>query len=342
MKNRSSIQRISYRRQPGKIIRPLILLLTLLAFMLIGIVIWTFFAADQVMRQEPVPLQTISSNVMPAFSVVSFASLDGQTQLHGWYIRTRAQPVSTIIMVHEQGKNRLQFGLDTPLLYRHLTDLGFNLLSFDLRNTGQSGGELSGFGYAEWADVVAAIRHVQQHAPTSHVLLYGFGTGVSASLLAWDNLPAPGSERDTLPREIRDLAFDQSYVIGLLLDAPGTSPDNTIQALYRERNCLERTILARSVPYAVRMSSSAGRKVNHSVVLGSCHIPVYLVHYKEDTLIGEASATVVTERQRLHPDLTMVTLFDEPGHADGFLTDQQAYLSGLDRFLNRYFLQTAP
>lgn len=337
MKSRNSVQRITYARRPGRFIRPLILLLSLLAFLLIGGVSWTFIAADQVMRRASEPLQSISSNVMPDFSVVSFPSLDNQTQLYGWYIRTTQEPLSTIILVHDQGRTRLQFGLDTPRLYRFLTDLGFNVLSFDLRHSGQSDGALSGYGYAEWADVVAAIRFARQHAPTRDVLLYGFGTGVSAALLAWDSLPGPNDDRAEWPKAVRDLDFDQSYVIGLLLDAPGLSPDNTIRALYREENWLSRLVLARTVPYAIRMSAGSSRQINNSVVLGDCHIPVHLVHYREDTLIGPASDTVVRERLRLHPDLTLVTTVSTPGHANGLLSEPENYLAGLEQFLSRYF-----
>jgi pimeloyl-ACP methyl ester carboxylesterase len=343
LQQRTSISRISFRRKPGQFVRPVVLFLSFFAILLAVVVGWSFVTADRVMRQDPLPLVTFNSNIMPAFSVVSFPSLDEQTMLYGWYMTTPHKAVSTIILVHEQGKNRLQFGLETPVLYTHLVDLGFNVLSFDLRNTGQSGGHLSGFGYAEWADVIAAIRYARRHAATTDVLLYGFGTGVSAALIAWDQLPAPDEKRDQLPKAIRELDFDQSYVIGLILDAPAVSPDGAIKALYRDENWFGRAILARTVPYAVRLSAGNIGRVNHNSILGACHRPVCLIRYAEDTIIGsETSLSVAAERERLHPDLTLVSVIDKAGHADGFLTSQADYLKALDRYLNRYFLQTGP
>lgn len=342
MVTRTSISRVSFRRKPGQFIRPVVLLLSFAALLLAGIVGWSFVEADRVMRQEPLPLETFNSNSMPAFKVVSFPSLDEQTQLQGWFMATQQKAVSTVILVHDQGQNRLQFGLETPVLYKHLVDLGLNVLSFDLRNTGQSGGHLSGFGYAEWTDVVAAIRYARQHAATTDVLLYGFGTGVAAALIAWDQLPAPQDSRDDLPENIQKLDFDQSYVIGLILDSPAVSPDPAIRYLYRERGWFHRNILALTVPYAVRLSAGNTGRVNHSTILGACHRPVMIIRHAEDSKLGSSPLTVATERARLHPDLTAVSVIPTPGHADGFLKDQADYLKELDAWLNRYFLQKTP
>lgn len=343
MNQRTSVSRISFRRKPGQFVRPVVLLLSFLALLLAFVVVWSFVTADRVMRQEPLPLETFNSNIMPTFSVVSFPSLDEQTMLYGWFMTTPQKAVSTIILVHDQGKNRLQFGLETPVLYNHLVDLGYNVLSFDLRNTGQSGGHLSGFGYAEWADVIAAIRYARRHAATTNVLLYGIGTGASAALIAWDQLPPPDDTRDQLPAVIQKLDFDQSYVIGLILDAPAVSPDDAIRSLYRDEGWFGRNILAWTVPYAVRLSAGNIGRINHNSILGACHKPVCLIRYAADTKIGaETSLTVASERERLHPDLTLVSVIEKAGHADGFLTAQAEYLKALDSYLNRYFLQTGP
>lgn len=338
MTAKTSVERIRFRRKPGRLIRWVIAVLSVFSLLLLVLAVLTFTTADRVMRQEPVPLQTPNSNVMPAFSVISFPSLDEQTMLQGWYLTTKEDPVSTIILVHDQGQNRLLFGAETPLLYNHLVDLGFNVLSFDLRNTGQSDGHLSGFGYAEWADVIAAIRYARQNAPTTDVLLYGFGTGASAVLMAWDQLPAKGADPDLLPEQIKKLDFDRSYVIGLLLDAPAATPDLAVQALLEKEKGFARHVLKYTVPYAVRLSSGYGKTFNPNTVLGACPIPVLLVHYKNDPFIGrDVSDVIVSQREQLHPHLTQAISIGTEGHADGFLTERESYLEGLDRFLARFF-----
>lgn len=63
-------------------------------------------------------------------------SLDDQTGLSGWLFPAEGTPKSTIILVHDAQANRLQFSLDTPYLYETLVELGYNVLSFDLRHSG--------------------------------------------------------------------------------------------------------------------------------------------------------------------------------------------------------------
>lgn len=343
MPAKTSISRISFRRHHASAIRKIAVLISLLALLLVAAIAWSFSTANGLMRQPPKPLATFSSNVMPDFRLVGFTSLDEQTQLSGWFLPAEGQAVSTVILVHDQGQNRLQFDLDSPALYRNLTQQGLNVLAFDLRNSGQSEGQMSGYGYSEWADVLAAIRYVRKNAATANVLLYGFGTGVSASMIAWDQLPPAGADRDDFPEAIRKLDFDQTYIIGLLLDTPAGSPDDYIRSIYRGETWLGRTILQNLVPYAVRLSAGSIGQVNMTALLARCQLPVFLAWQANDTRIGAvAIRPLIDERLRLYPDLTTVFASERPGSGNSFQLDQTAYLTALDDFLSRFFRQTTP
>ncbi len=332
-----SIKRVRRQGNKGWFIRPLLLLLLFVSLALAAATVWTLVEADRLMRDEPEPLPVFNSNIMPAFSPVSFPSLDEQTLLQGWFMPAD-KPISTIILVHDIDRNRLQFGRETPALYRHLVLSGFNVLSFDLRNTGQSQGHLSAYGYAEWADVLAAIRYVRLHASTQDVLLYGFGTGTSAILIAWDQLPAPGADPDSIREPIKGLTFDRSYIKGLLLDEPSAFPDDPIGARYRDRGPLAKPFLAATVPYAVRLSAGSVRHLSHVLVLGSCHLPVFIASQADDPVLGARSVdTLVRERLLTHPDLTQTFRSESSGYAQGFILDREAYLAALTRFLAGFF-----
>ena len=351
VKTRSSIKRISYRRRPGRAIHLLAVLVSVLAMFLIAAVIWSFIAANDLMRKPAKPLANFSSNVLPEYRLISFTSLDEQTMLSGWFFpangsalgsavgSAKGSAFSTVILIHDQGENRLQFDLATPAFYRHLTEQGLNVLSFDLRNSGQSGGDLSSFGYAEWTDVLAAIQYARKNAATTNVLLYGFGTGVSAAMIAWDQLPPPDSDKKGYPKMIRELDFDQSYIIGLLLDSPASSPDDYIRAVYRDGSWIDRNLLRYTVPYAVRLSAGGIGTVSLTALLARCQPPVFIAWNEQDTTIGTESAqSPVQERIRLHPDLSVIWAGSEPGHIQGFLLEQDAYLAALDQYLNRFFV----
>ena len=349
---RTSISRVPAKKRLSSYIRRLAILSSTLALLIIVLTVLTFNKANELMRVPAAPLDTFSSNILPAFTPVSFFSLDEQTRLNGWFFTPRTPPVSTIVLVHDQGRNRLQFGLDSADLYAHLLSLGYNVLAFDLRRSGQSGGEMSSFGYSEWADVLAAVRHARRNAVTRDVILFGFGTGTAASLLALDKLPPAGTVAaanagnpeaaellQSYPRRIRELGFDQAYIRALMLDTPCASPDEFIRADIRKSGWKIGNLLQHFVPMAVRVSSANAGSSSASLVtiLTRSQLPVFLVFSENSTHVSnESIATIVNERLRLHPDTTMTHVTAEPGYIESFIQDEDAYLAAAGRFLANF------
>lgn len=353
MAARSSISRVPAERHLPNRIRQLAIVSFIIVFIVVSVTVLSFTKANELMRQPATPLETFSSNILPSFSPISFPSLDEQTRLFGWFFNAPTKPVSTIVLVHDQGRNRLQFGLDSAEMVQYLLNQGYNVLAFDLRHSGQSDGELSSYGYSEWADVLAAIRYARQHAVTRDVLLYGFGTGTAASLLAIDRLPPAGTVAaaaagdskavdllKSYPSQIRDLNFDQGYIRGLLLDTPCTSPDEYIRADSRDGGWKSGKLLQHVVPLAVRISSGNSGRSSAGMVtmLTRSQVPVFLAYSEQTTHVSQESvATIINERLRLHPDTTMTHVTDEPGYIANYLQDKAGYLEAVGRFLSRYF-----
>lgn len=332
------VSRVATPKHLSKLLRRAALFITLIAFSIVSVGILAFREADRLMRVPPTPLQTVVSNIMPPYSLASFISLDNQTELSGWIFPSKGKARSTIILVHDQMKNRLQFGLDTPYLYDELTNLGFNVLSFDLRHSGQSGGPLSGYGYAEWEDVIAAIGYARKNTATHNVVLYGFGSGCTAVLLALDHLPEPDAVQKSLPVRLRELGFDSTYVAGVMLDSPSASGDSYVRAEYRSGNLIDRDLMQYAVPYAVRMSAGSGNRTQLTTVLTRLQLPAFISYSKSDTRIGYASIEpLVHEQLRLHPDTTLVHEMDKPGSVEGFLLDRTAYMEKMKDYFRRFF-----
>jgi uncharacterized protein len=317
--------------------------LSIAALLFVSIGIYSFVGANRIMRVAPEGLDNFPGNILPSYANASFQSLDGLTTLSGWYFTTPGKPVSTVIMVHDHAGNRLQFGTDTVMLYDFFVEQGFNVLSFDLRHSGNSSGNISAFGYGEWQDVLGAIQYVKRVSSTTDVLLYGFGSGVAASLIAFSNLPTPNSELDDYPYNIQVLGFDQRYIRGLILDRPLVSPDDYIGAVCRNELMLGKQIGQHTIPYAVRLSAGNERKYNLAAILARVQLPVHLIHgnYPDDQL-RERADIVVEERRRMFPGQTTFLYAeqsaDEVFAATRDLTDGNGYLDALQNYLNRFIL----
>ncbi|MCB1326338.1 MAG: alpha/beta fold hydrolase [Spirochaetales bacterium] len=112
------------------------------------------------------------------FENVDFAAADG-VALRGWYIPAPGSSAS-IAVVHGRGVDRTE-GLRYVL---SLHRAGFNLLLFDLRNSGTSDASFNSMGYYEQRDVTAAVDYLLGVRGARHVGVLGFSMGAATSILA--------------------------------------------------------------------------------------------------------------------------------------------------------------
>jgi uncharacterized protein len=104
---------------------------------------------------------------------VSFHTSDGIT-LRGWWIPGTEH--RTVVMVHGLGSSRRE-PLDKA---GYLHKAGYNLLVFDLRGHGQSGGSGT-LGYREPEDVRAAVAEARSLGP-GPVALFGYSLGAAVAV----------------------------------------------------------------------------------------------------------------------------------------------------------------
>ena len=129
------------------------------------------------------PLKELAGQFRPPHTRVEFASADGTT-LVGWVIP--ASPADSsglwVLVCHGNSHNISQ--LEEPEFYSYLRALGVNILVFDYRGFGESGGEADEVG--AYADTRAAYDLITTRygVPANKVIIYGhsLGTGMAVQL----------------------------------------------------------------------------------------------------------------------------------------------------------------
>jgi pimeloyl-ACP methyl ester carboxylesterase len=128
------------------------------------------------------------------YSPARFTSRDGLL-LQGWWMPAAAEtPAALEVDAAEQWGRRSVIichgfgsGKEQDLrLARFLTTNGFNVLAFDFRATGDSGGRFISFGDRERLDVLAAAAWIKTQRPRQADRIFGIGlnTGAAALLAA--------------------------------------------------------------------------------------------------------------------------------------------------------------
>ena len=314
------------------------LILSIVAAMLVTIIFLTVSSANNLMRIGKTDVSSVPSNILPNYSVASFPSADDQTTLQGWFFKTK-DPISTVIVVHDTGKNRLQFGVDMIDMVETWLDNKYNVFLFDLRHSGNSDGDISSYGYLEWQDVLGAVAIVKQISVTTDVVLYGIGTGCTACVLAYDALPDTGIseiELKSYDKKIAALGFDKSYISGMIFDSPAKSADDYIKPIVRQNEPLG-FITQNFVPYAIKVSSGASN-INLATAIARLPIPILMIYGGHDTYIGADKITqIINERERINSNLTKSKMISGAGYLEAYALDRQTYIDSVMDFLNNYF-----
>jgi len=150
-------------------------------------------------RPKVVPSDNPQSQLGFKFERVAFVAGDG-TRLSGWWIPadTRTAPrrrnrsgvaapdptwadagKNTVIICHGLAASKS----NQLILGRRLVPGGFNVLAFDFRAHGESGGQLTSFGALEKRDVLAAVHWVRETHPAQSQKIFGVGASMGGAAL---------------------------------------------------------------------------------------------------------------------------------------------------------------
>ena len=127
-----------------------------------------------------------------------FTSADG-IDLSGWFLAAPGRPggtagSTTVLICHGVGsRKQQQIGLAELLVGQ-----GYNVMLFDFRAHGTSGGNSCSYGLRERFDVLAAARQVKQRYPQRARRIVGLGTNTGAAALMMAAVEPGGELLDAL------------------------------------------------------------------------------------------------------------------------------------------------
>jgi len=158
------------------------------------------------------------------YESVSFESAVDRIPLQGWYLPSRGE--RAIIMLHGIDQNRWNEWERVPQKASVFVEHGFDVLVFDLRGHGQSGGDRLGLGWVERNDVRGAVDYVQRRGiRAGRIGLHAHSYGAATALLTAAVEPAVGAiVADSAFADMRPLLNHEVQLRGYPpIFAPGTA-----------------------------------------------------------------------------------------------------------------------
>jgi pimeloyl-ACP methyl ester carboxylesterase len=183
------IRAVAARRRGKRALVPLGLQVTGV-LLLAGVVAYLgvgAYIASQMSRPMRQPLRGTPANQGLVYEDVTFSSVDDNIPLQGWLIDSPGD--KTIILVHATDGNRDDPTIGLPLVTAGLARHNYDVLAFDLRAHGQSGGSHFTLGQLETRDVAGAIRFLQSRGRTSIGAL-GWSLGAATLCNSYPDQPA--------------------------------------------------------------------------------------------------------------------------------------------------------
>jgi pimeloyl-ACP methyl ester carboxylesterase len=271
----------------------------LVVVMLPGLVAYSVLST-YVVSASLQPGRTCSSDGGPPLDLnaeaVTFSSRTDGIALAGWLVSTGRD--RAVILIH--GIDSDAWAGAAPDLAGAYAGAGFDVLLFDLRAHGRSGGERVGLGSLERGDLRAAVDLlIGRGVPPRRVSLHGTSYGAAMALIAAAEIPEVGAViADSAFADARDLI---AMEVGRRTHVPGTFAGSFL------RPGIEGTA---RVLFGIDLGALAPERVVRRIAPR----PLLIIHGERDPVIPPDHARRLAQHAGGNAE---VWILDEMGHTEG-------------------------
>jgi len=310
-------------RKPHRTRNIVLTVILLLLAVITAIAILSVYKSWSLLHPDKKPIDVFSSNIVPEYRDISFKGTDSTIVLQGWLFQVKSSD-KAVILVHSHGANRLQFGVDTVDMIKEFMNRGYNVFTFDLRNSGESGGKDCTFGYSEKDDVKAAIRYVRSQG-SKHIVLMGFSTGASAAITA----AADSTASDGTP-----------LVDAVIADSPYSDLKSYFRKNLNKWTGLPAFPFNLTVSLAVSLTGGIKAEDASPVSVLTAENPPYLmlIHSRNDEVISVINSIELFQKySALNASGAEFWQTEYNGHANGYMENRDEYMQKIFAFLERVY-----
>lgn len=152
---------------------------------------FSFYVASQIVAPRPTRINVSPTVISSDYENITVNGTDN-AKLKGWLFKTNGNKL--IIMVAGFGQNRINNDYYSVLIAKDLIGLGYNVLLYDNRATGVSGGKHVTLGIKESLDIIKVVDFARQKGfEDKNIGIIGDSLGAISLLLSSDQLRNVGA-----------------------------------------------------------------------------------------------------------------------------------------------------
>jgi pimeloyl-ACP methyl ester carboxylesterase len=249
------------------------------------------------------------------YEEVTFPSREGNVDLSGWLIPGDPEQPH-VIFVHGLDSERSADGAVD--LASRLVGQGYNVLLFDLRGHGRSGGERISGGYFEREDVLGAYDFLlSRGAAAGRVGVIGFSLGGGVAIMA---------------------AADERGIAAVVADSAFADIDDLIAQETARKTFLSEDLVPVFLPaarlFADRLYGIDLGDISPERDAGLLTFPILLIHGDADSRIPPSHSRRILERAHFGSEVWTPAGVD---HVDAFLAQPDEYARRVIAYLEARF-----